>query len=456
MKKLLFLFGGLLFSWAITAQNIENQAISYSDAALLFSGEDDNGTARYNAMGGAFGALGGDFSATAINPAGAAVFNNSSFGITFGLRNSTINTNFYDTSVLSEDDFFNITQAGGVLVFNAHRDSNWSKFVIGFNYNLARDYETNWLVEGNSGFAPLTDFYDPNIVYPNIQGQTFKNFMNGENGKFVLSFASQYNDKLYIGAAITTHNIDFIQFAQAEEFNGDDIDNTFDVLATQELLTTGSGVSFSAGIIAKPTQEIRLGIAIQSPTWYNLTETLRENDHQIFINNEFDSEVLLPLSELEYNISTPARVTGSFAYVFGKEGLLSFDYTYKDYSNLKLRPSSDFNGENLDLENNLKGSSQFKVGVEFRLDNISLRGGYRYEESPFINGPSNSIKRTYGDLTGYSFGIGFKFGNNTKLDLAYQNTERQDLFKFQDVPNADPANIDLTNDKFTATLVIGL
>jgi len=456
MKKLLFLFAGLLFSWVITAQNIENQAISYSDAALLFSSEEDNGTARYNAMGGAFGALGGDFSATAINPAGTAVFKNSSFGITFGLRNSTINTNFYNTSVLNEDSFSNITQAGGVLVFNTHRDSNWSKFTIGFNYNLSRDYETNWLIEGNSGFAPLTDFYDPDVVYPNIQGQTFSNFMNGQNGKFVLSFASQYSDKLYIGASLTTHNIDFVQFVQAEEFNADDIDNTFDVLATQELLTSGSGVSLSAGIIAKPTQEVRLGIAIQTPTWYTLTETLRENDHQIFVNNELDSEILLPISVLDYNISTPTRITGSFAYIFGKEGLISFDYTYKDYSNLKLRPSSDFSGENLDLVNNLKGSSQYKVGVEFRLDNVSLRGGYRFEESPFRDAPLNSIKRTYGDLTGYSFGIGFKFGNNTKLDLAYQNTERQDLFKFQDVTNAEPANIDLTNDKFTATLVIGL
>ena len=65
MKKFLFLIGGLLSSVAINAQ-----VISYSDAAILFSGDDNNGTARFNAMSGAFGALGGDLSGGDVNPAG--------------------------------------------------------------------------------------------------------------------------------------------------------------------------------------------------------------------------------------------------------------------------------------------------------------------------------------------------------------------------------------------------
>ena len=72
MKKILFLIGGLLSSLVINAQVISN-----FDGAVLFSDEDINGTARYNAMSGAFGSLGGDMSAVGINPAGLAVFNNS-------------------------------------------------------------------------------------------------------------------------------------------------------------------------------------------------------------------------------------------------------------------------------------------------------------------------------------------------------------------------------------------
>lgn len=50
------------------------QTLDYNDIGVLFSTENINGTARYNAMSGAFGALGGDLSSIETNPAGAAVF----------------------------------------------------------------------------------------------------------------------------------------------------------------------------------------------------------------------------------------------------------------------------------------------------------------------------------------------------------------------------------------------
>ena len=51
-----------------------SQSLGYQNLALLFSKENNSGTARFNAMSGAFGALGGDVSAIKINPAGAAIF----------------------------------------------------------------------------------------------------------------------------------------------------------------------------------------------------------------------------------------------------------------------------------------------------------------------------------------------------------------------------------------------
>jgi long-subunit fatty acid transport protein len=50
---------------------------------------------------------------------------------------------------------------------------------------------------------------------------------------------------------------------------------------------------------------------------------------------------------------------------------------------------------------------------------VSLRGGYRYEQSPYKNG------FTIGDLNGYSAGLGYNFGIS-RLDLAFNKTE-QDL-----------------------------
>lgn len=460
MKKLLFLIGGLLSSWAITAQNIENQAVSYSDAAILFSNTELNGTSRFNAMGGAFGALGGDLSATSINPAGTAVFKDSEFSLSFGVRNNDTGSTFYDNSLLNENRNSNLTQGGGVLVFNG-RHSHWSKFAIGFNYSLANDFNNNLVIQGSSidsqekPITPLTNVYDPNVDFPYANEQLYSSRTNGRNSKYTLSFASELNKKIHVGAAITTHNIEFAQTAQAEELNSDDAKNTFAVVATQRLLTSGNGVSFSAGIIARPVQELRLGIAVESPTYYTLVETLDENNHTTYYNDKEQTKKPLNLSELEYNISTPARVTGSLAYIFGKQGLISFDYTYRDYSNISLKPDNSFNGENKDLKESLDGASEYRIGGEYRFDNISLRGGYFFTESPFTEKPNNSIKQTYGDTSGYSLGLGFKFGRHTRLDLAYMRSERLDLFKFQDVTDVKPANLDFTTNKFTATLEFG-
>ncbi|UWX55711.1 UPF0164 family protein [Maribacter litopenaei] len=67
--KRIFTFITLFLCLIGSSQNI-NDVLRYGQEDLL-------GTARFQAMGGAFGALGGDMSALNINPAGSAVFNNS-------------------------------------------------------------------------------------------------------------------------------------------------------------------------------------------------------------------------------------------------------------------------------------------------------------------------------------------------------------------------------------------
>ena len=65
-----FTFFGLL----ILAQFTYSQSLSYVDLAQLFSRDDFNGSARFEALSGAFGALGGDISSMTVNPAGLSVF----------------------------------------------------------------------------------------------------------------------------------------------------------------------------------------------------------------------------------------------------------------------------------------------------------------------------------------------------------------------------------------------
>ena len=57
------------------------------------------------------------------------------------------------------------------------------------------------------------------------------------------------------------------------------------------------------------------------------------------------------------------------------------------------------------------------VGGEYRIDQVSLRGGYRYDQSPYED------TDFVGDLNGFSAGIGYNFGAS-RLDLAYSRTEQ--------------------------------
>merc|ERR1712054_514004 len=83
------------------------------DDVLRYSTENLQGTARFQAMGGAFGALGGDLSALNVNPAGSAVFNYSEIGFT-GTNYNRNNDAFFGNSVRNNtDNSLELNQVGG-------------------------------------------------------------------------------------------------------------------------------------------------------------------------------------------------------------------------------------------------------------------------------------------------------------------------------------------------------
>ncbi|QOD59531.1 outer membrane protein transport protein [Polaribacter haliotis] len=463
MKKIITL--ATLFAVTLTSYA---QSLSYQDLALLFSQDDANGTARFTSMGGAFGALGGDISSININPAGLAVFNNSSFAGTLNNRNTEIQSTFYGNSVNNQDQFFNFSQAGAVLVFDSAYKSDWSKFAIGFNYRLTKDFNDNFIIEGNSGVPTFRDFpldnNNPTIDYNVSDEQRFINNYKGELDEINMAFSSVYQNRLYVGAGINFYNLSFSQQSNLLEFNSDGNGNTLDANFYQENFTTGSGVSLNAGFIYKANQNFRFGLSYQTPTWF--TEIIE--DTNIIDNDGFDGDTEITVSEnpntiydntagnnfpiqsLIYRLKTPSKLTASAAVVFGKSGLFSFDYISRNYSNMELSDGG-FAGENTFFQNELKNTNSFNMGTEWRFDKLSVRGGYKFEENP------NKAALDSDDINGYSFGAGYNFGN-FKLDFAFSNNNRTSFYdaypQFSTQINTADLNID--NRIFTATVSISL
>ena len=100
------------------SQNLED-AIRYSDG-------ETQGTARFKAMAGAFGALGADISGISINPAGAAIFNTSHGVLSASTKNNTKDVSYGNGMANSSSNDIDLHQIGAAFVFkNYKKNSPW-------------------------------------------------------------------------------------------------------------------------------------------------------------------------------------------------------------------------------------------------------------------------------------------------------------------------------------------
>ena len=525
MKKYIFLLA-LSFSVSI----VQSQEIS---DAMRYTQDNLNGTARFRAMSGAFGALGGDLSSLNVNPAGSAVFTNNQMTLTLSNFDTKNKSNYFGTTASEKNNSFDLNQAGAVFIFNnKNSNSTWKKISLGVNYenisnfdngifsagtnpiNSIGDYFLSYSNNSNNG-APvpqefvntnsgesISDLYSflgsnlPNNQYPNLNGfaaqQAFLGYQGfvidavdqtsnspytsnvpkggsyyqensiystGYNGKLSFNAATSFKDQLYIGLNLNSHFTDFHKSSTFYEDNDTPLTSDYTVSRLSfenDLYTYGTGFSFQLGAIAKITNEIRLGLAYESSTWYTLNDELsqRLNVVSSATNAEDTNDVVNPqvVNIYEpYKLQTPSKLTGSFAYVFGKSGLISIDYAVKDYSNTKFKPVTDpyFIELNSDMNSILDTTGELRIGAEYKIEALSLRAGYRYEQSPY----KNSV--TIGDLTGYSAGIGYSFGS-TKVDLAYSYAKRNSQQGFFNKGFTDGASIDAINNNISLTLAFEL
>ena len=128
MKKLVIsLIALLAVSTTVMAQN-EVDALRFS--RLMYGG-----SARYMSLGGAYGAVGADFSATSTNPAGMGLYKRSEVSFTPSITTNKSSSTF--GGFLNEDTKygFNVGSAGVVMVFDnpdRRTNSEWKSFQFGF------------------------------------------------------------------------------------------------------------------------------------------------------------------------------------------------------------------------------------------------------------------------------------------------------------------------------------
>ncbi|UJH89692.1 outer membrane protein transport protein [Antarcticibacterium sp. 1MA-6-2] len=260
-----------------------------------------------------------------------------------------------------------------------------------------------YILNPNSNDPANTQY--TSTIAPGSFNQNYSYLATGLNGKFSFNFASEFNNFLYLGANLNAHFLNYDRITNLFETNTNAGSETNEVVFSNNLSTAGNGFSLQVGTIAKVSENFRVGVSYETPTWFTISEKTTQRLETY--STELDDLVLVEPNIVnlypDYKLKTPGKITGSVAILFGTTGLLSFDYSHKDYSSTELRPAGDpeFMYQNNLISQNLKAASTYKVGGEYRISRLSLRGGYRFEESPYKN------EMTIGNLEGYSaeFGI---------------------------------------------------
>ncbi len=518
MKRRIFIF--TLSALSMSGSALAQSAVD----AYRIAQPDMKGTARFMSMGGAFGALGGDLSTLSQNPAGIGVYRNSEVGLTLDLdcQNSNTQAGGYSTSL--DNTHFYLNNIGGVMTlrlpsssvpnlnfgftynkstsYNRHYGGNigslsnsMSNYIAGIsnseNINVDDVTYTNgfdpynpndggpmapWL--STLGYYSYLIYPDGNSSNPNWLGQWGDNttgtgqFEVEERGcvdSYNIAFGGNIANIVYWGMDFDITVLNYTTNTYWGESMNDAMVNldgsgltatTSDWNLNNYYNLTGTGFNYKLGFIVKPIQELRLGFAFHTPTYYTFTENYIANTNFRYNGvTQYDSEYTNDgyIASNSMNYYSPWRLIFSAAGVIGNRLIVSADYEWTNYNKMKFTsayndwniPSFDaFYNTNQEIKTYYKPTNTLRIGAEYRVTpRFSVRAGYSYVSSPVTSLAKDNdiIIETTGTMPEYRFdnttnyvtaGLGYKI-SKFYVDLAY-------VYKHQNATyhayTSDPSN----------------
>jgi len=480
MKSIVFITAILLSALCSFAQEPAD--------ALRYSWYIQGGTARQQAVGGAMGSLGGEISATFVNPAGLGLYRTGDFVFTPGYNFLNNKSTYFGKTEKEKKNYFNFGTTGFVID-GGNRNNRWHAFSLAVNRTA--NFGNNILYRGQTNQSSYSQKFleeirngnikDANAVASNfpfgtslafntywidtIAGGTSGNYQfqtrapiatgllqqnaietKGGITEIALAGATNFNNKLLIGGTIGLPILYYKREATFIEADAtENPNNKFDFASLTESLTTnGIGINIRAGLIYKPTEYIRLGLAVHSPTYYGLTD---KYDASVTANTEsYKGELTQRPSDIpvatpatfKYTLLTPYRVIASASYVLREiqdvrkqKGFLTADIEYVNYKFSSFHPDDATNTDqstkdylkslNQAIDKAYKGAFNFRAGGELKFTTIMVRLGAAYYGNPYKN-----INGEKGNRFQLSGGLGYR-NKGVFVDLTYVHTITKDV-----------------------------
>ncbi len=513
MKSILFLSLSILSLQAVYAQEPAD--------ALRYSWYVPGGSARVKAIGGAMGSLGGDLTATFMNPAGLAFYRTGDFVISPAYQFGRTRGNYLGNQERAENNKFNWGTTGFVIG-GGDGQGNVRNSALSIAYNRTADFNSNFMYRGLNNQSSYSQKYleeiqrnnirDGNVLsseYPfgsslafntylidTVGGSTNGNFQFQSRAANILStgliqenmvYSSGGIDELALGLAVNvkdkwmfggTIGVPILHYKRTSNFLEADAtaneNNQFNFAeVNEELSTTGVGFNVKAGMIFKPTEFWRLGLAVHSPTFFGLTDKTEarvtadvESPQGILDDYSVDYTGGEP-SEFRYNYVTPYRVMGSISYVLREiqdvtkqRGFLTADVEYVNYKASSFKPNDEYGvavstQEYLDqlnraIDNAYRGAFNFRAGGELKFTTVMVRLGAAYYGNPYKN-----INGEKGSKINLSGGLGYR-NKGFFVDLTYVHAINRDVHFAYRLANSPYSGAAIKNINGNVLLTLGV
>lgn len=516
MKTLKFIImgGALLAAGGLHAQTAYD--------AARFTGSELNGTARFVGMGGAMSALGGDISVMSTNPAGIGIYRSNDVALSFGFNNTRAESSFNGTFMNRNKSRGSFDQVGFVYStkignhtplryvnfgFNYHKSKNFNRaFEMGGNLDgFSQSYQIAGVLSDNiadeQDFADLLDADNPytdsnwrNVsTLAKMAGRTgvvdwfngapegldglANNYYSRETGginQYDFNVSFNFYDRFYLGATLGVYDVNYDRYSSySESFDtgissdGYTLENWFH--------TEGTGIDLKLGAIVLPFEDspFRVGVAVHTPTWYNLTDVY--SAYMAASINAIDSEKVFEEDTYgamgrdyvsDYQLNTPWKFNVSMGTTLSGIMAVGAEYEYSDYSSAKFKTpdGSDIVVSNEEIDYNLKGVHTLRLGMETRVSPaFSVRAGYNYSTAVFNQGddvykylvPDDTRTDTeyenQKDRHTFAVGLGYR-GKLIYADLAYKcDLYKSNFYAFTDMMEVSGSNVYLPATKVDNT-----
>lgn len=475
------------------------------DADLLrYSMLNPSGSPRFTAMGGAFGALGANFSAVAVNPAGMGLYSRGETSLSGSITSGNGMADYYGETHRDNETKVNLPEASTLwMLYNKDESKGLKRVQMGIGVNRLNDYTGAYLV---SGFNPqssymeavaaenygaivpdglnaigdlayqaylingdnATGYISTDLAYGNLN-QYKRWFTNGNISEMAIALSANVADKVYVGI---NFGVPFVHYyyrsTLGESVPAGTTRYIQDTLAFmgyelgERLSVSGAGFTFKIGVIYQALDYLRIGAWFHTPTYYTLNEDYTVD---ISANMEWPTDKdgnPLPGSpsgekyyEYKYSIQTPLRAGAALGFIIGQYGVVDVEGEIVNYNDMQLRINDDWRYEqqiNQRVKDNYQVGGVLRVGTEWRAGIGRFRAGYVFNSSPYRD---RSISQAWANHT-FSAGVGVAFGR-WAIDFAvayYLQKQNYYLYNLVDAqtyaPLVQPAN--LTQNKLVYNL----